>query len=243
MPTRKKILAVIPARGGSKGLPGKNIRPLCGKPLIAWTIEQARASACFDTVLVSTDTQEIADIAVQYGAEVPFLRPDALASDTASSVDVVLHALDFYEGQGITFDYVALLEPTSPLRKETDIHNAFAKLLSRHEAESIVGVCKTEGQNPAFLLSLHNEFIKPFLGDFLNGTISSIRRQDIQDVYFFEGSVYISQVLALRIKKSFYHEKTLAWEVEKWQSYEIDDISDFIAVEALMKYTETNNER
>jgi len=117
----KKILALIPARGGSKGLPGKNIKPLLGKPLIAWTIEQAKASKYVDRVVVSTDDDEIAEVAIRYGAEVPFLRPKELARDDSPTIDAILHALDFFSDKGERFDLLALLEPTSPLRDSEDI--------------------------------------------------------------------------------------------------------------------------
>jgi len=116
-----KILGIIPARGGSKGLAGKNIRELCGKPLLVWTIRQALASQYLDDLIVSTDSQEIAEIAKQNGVEVPFLRPAELARDDSPSADAVIHVLDRLYQSGKTYDYVALLEPTSPLRKRNDI--------------------------------------------------------------------------------------------------------------------------
>ena len=117
----KTFLTIIPARGGSKGLPGKNIKELCGKPLIAWSIEAGLGSQYIDEVMVTTDSQEIAGVARTFGASVPFLRPDELASDTATSFDVIKHAINFYENVlNKRFDYIVLLEPTSPLRTEAD---------------------------------------------------------------------------------------------------------------------------
>ena len=234
----KKVLAVIPARGGSKGLPGKNIRPLCGKPLLAWTIEQALDCPYIDTVVVSTDSPEIAAVSEQYGVPVPFLRPAELATDSAASADVLLHVLSLFEKQNQTSDYIILLEATSPLRRKNDIATAL-KLLDDHPtAESIVGVCRTESQHPAFSVTLQNGFIKPYSGDFCNGTIPVLRRQEIDDVYFFEGSLYISRVAAFKRKKGFYHTATIPYIVQKWQSIEVDDIYDFDIVEALIKYIE-----
>ncbi|CEO88250.1 acylneuraminate cytidylyltransferase family protein [Syntrophaceticus schinkii] len=124
----KKILGLIPARGGSKGLPGKNIKPLCGKPLIAWAIEQGLASKYLDKVIVSTDDEEIAKVSRSFGAEVPFMRPGELATDAAKTIDVVVHALEFLKQRGgLEFDYLALLEPTSPLRKNGDIDKSIAR--------------------------------------------------------------------------------------------------------------------
>jgi CMP-N,N'-diacetyllegionaminic acid synthase len=233
-PSDPKVLFLIPARGGSKGLPGKNIRPLLGKPLIGWTIETAKkvCGLINGRVAVSTDSKEIADVAHFFNAEVPFLRPAELAADTSSSVDVVLHALDHYEKRGDTFDYVCMLEATSPQRDEQDILGALNLLQHTKGAESIVGVCKTESANPAFLaLKDKNNFITSYSG----GNFVPKRRQEIEDVYFFEGSLYISKVKSMRERKSFYHEKSLGFEMPKWKSFEIDDIVDFIIIEALMK--------
>ena len=123
-----KILAIVPARGGSKRLPGKNIKVLNGKPLIQWTIESALGIDDISRVMVSTDSQEIADIALQSGAEVPFLRPKELATDTSSSSVVIEHALNYYKSQGEIFDYVLLLQPTSPMRNKKHNEQAIALL-------------------------------------------------------------------------------------------------------------------
>lgn len=127
----KKFIAVIPARGGSKGLPGKNIKELCGKPLIVYTIETALKSKIFDKVIVSTDSLEIAEIAKKAGAEIPFLRPKELATDTADSMDVLIHAIKFLEEKGEKFDYIMKLQPTSPLRTEEDIRKSVKLLFEK----------------------------------------------------------------------------------------------------------------
>lgn len=229
----KSVLAIIPARGGSKGLPGKNIKELCGKPLIAWSIEAGLASQYIDEVMVTTDSEDIARIALEFGASVPFMRPAELASDTATSFDTVKHAIDFYQNElGKKFDYIVLLEPTSPLRVEQDIDNAIEQLLENPQATAIVGICKTESQNPAFLIKKN---INNFLIGYENKDMKIIRRQNISEVYFFEGSVYVSEIAGLLTKKTFYHEATLGYEFPKWKSIEIDDSDDFIMVEALMQ--------
>jgi len=229
----KTFLAIIPARGGSKGLPGKNIKELCGKPLIAWSIEAGLKSKYIDELVVSTDYQDIADIAKEYGANVPFLRPDYLASDTATSFDAVKHTIDFYKNElGKEFDYIVLLEPTSPLREIEDIDLAIEKLLSS-SAESIVGISKTEDQNPAFLINKDQD---NYLSGYENKDMKVLRRQDISDVYFFEGTIYISQTNILLNEETFYHKNTIGYEVPKYKSLEIDDIDDFIMVEAIMKH-------
>jgi CMP-N,N'-diacetyllegionaminic acid synthase len=228
----KSIVAIVPARGGSKGLPGKNIREMCGKPLIAWSITQATESRYIDEVLVSTDSQAIADAAVKYGAIAPFLRPEYLAADTSSSIDVLLHAIDHLAQSGRAYDYVVLLEPTSPLRDVADIDGAIELLMNTGEAESVVGVTKAEGSHPAYLFSLGNKILRPMLGSQPTG----LRRQDLQgEYYYLEGSVYVSSVPALTKHRSFYHSNAAAWVVERYKSIEIDELCDFIAAEALMK--------
>lgn len=230
----KTFLAIIPARGGSKGLPGKNITPLCGKPLIVWSIEAGLKSQYIDEVMVTTDSEEIASVARKSGASVPFLRPSELASDTATSFDVIRHAINYYENElQKKFDYIVLLEPTSPLRDEKDIDMSIEQLLSVRQASAIVGVCKTTSQNPAFLVKKNDN---NFLVGYENQDMRVLRRQEIGDVYFFEGSIYISKTDALLTKKTFYHESTLGYEVPKWKSLEIDDLDDIIMVEALMKF-------
>lgn len=225
----KKVLALVPARAGSKGLPGKNIRPFCGKPLLQWSVEHALFSRSVDKVVVSTDSEEFADVARKCGAAVPFLRPESLASDTATSVDVILHAVDFLEERGEAFDILVLLEPTSPLRMPEDIDNALGLLFSAPEAESVVSIARTEAHHPAFLMRKKAVgFLEPYLPDF-----KVVRRQDISPLYFLDGTVYVSWIEALRRRKSFYHEKTLGYEVPKYKSFEIDDLDDFIICEAL----------
>jgi len=229
----KTFLGIIPARGGSKGLPNKNIKELCGKPLIAWSIEAGIKSKYLDEILVSTDSVEIAEISKELGVKAPFLRPEHLANDTAKSVDVIKHTIEFYKNIiKKEFDYVVLLEPTSPLRESKDIDKAI-ELLLESNAVSIVGICKTEDQNPAFLVTKgDNGEIKGYE----NKNMEVLRRQDIRDVFFFEGTIYISKTEELLKKKTFYHDKTIGYVVPKYKSLEIDDMDDFIMVEAIMKY-------
>lgn len=234
----KKFLAIIPARGGSKGLPGKNIRLLNGKPLIAWSILAAQKSKYLDTVIVSTDSESIATVARQLGVDVPFLRPAELATDTASSIDVILHAIDTLAASptGETYDYIILLEPTSPLRTAADIDLAIEQLLSPHSprgAEAIVSVAKAEAAHPQFHMKIGNDgFIEPFF----SAEIKHVPRQKIVDTYFPEGTIYISSVPALRAKRAFYHDKTIPYVVQRYQQLEIDEEMDLVCAEALMKY-------
>ena len=140
---QQRLLAIIPARGGSKRLPRKNILDLAGKPLIAWTIEAALNSKYIDRIVVSTDDQEIANISIKYGAEVPFLRPKSLATDDASSIDTVINVLGEVEIINQHYEYIVLLQPTSPLRTEIDIDKAI-ELLEKKSADSVISVCEVD---------------------------------------------------------------------------------------------------
>jgi CMP-N,N'-diacetyllegionaminic acid synthase len=227
----KRVLSVIPARSGSRGLPGKNIRDLCGKPLIAWSIQQGFACNYVDTVLVSTDSDEIAAVAVRHGARVPYLRPATLAGDTASSIDVLLHAVDYLMSIGESYDYIVLLEPTSPLRDVSDISGAL-ELLETNHPKSVVSVAKVEASHPSFLFVLRDGLLCPWSGAQPTG----LRRQELRgNIYYVEGSVYVSSVEALQDTKSFYHAATAPWVVDRYKAIEIDTLSDFIVAEALMK--------
>lgn len=231
MYNNKKILAIIPARGGSKGLPGKNIKPLCGKPLIGWTIEQAQSSKYIDEIFVSTDSNEIAAVAEDFGIKVPFLRPAELATDTSPSSAFVLHTIDYYRNKGQEFDYILLLEPTSPLRDITDINIAIEQLLNHDTAKSIVGVSKVEATHPAFLVDISKEgLLKPYLKE-----MKTLRRQELSDLYFFEGSLYLSDIDFYIKEQTFYHDLTLPYVVPKYKVYEIDDIVDFYIVEKILE--------
>ena len=160
----KKILAIIPARGGSKGLPGKNIKKLAGKPLIAWTIDQAKKSKYIDKLIVSTDSKEIAEISKKYGAEIPFLRSKKLAQDNSSIYDVIFDAINWFKKNNIDFDLIILLEPTSPLRENNDIDNAVELFINNWDkANSLVSVSEIHLENPFITLKIKGKFIKPLL--------------------------------------------------------------------------------
>ncbi|PCJ20685.1 MAG: acylneuraminate cytidylyltransferase [Candidatus Cloacimonadota bacterium] len=225
------FLGIIPARKGSKGLPGKNIKNLHGKPLIAWSIQSGLKSKYLDEVIVTTNCEETIKIAKHFGAKTPFIRPEYLSEDETSSFDVLLHTINYYKQLNQEFDYIVLLEPTSPLREVKDIDLAIENLLSSN-AQSIVGVSLTEDQNPAFLVKLdQNNYLNKY-----DIKSSTLRRQDIDDVYFYEGSIYISETKSYLSNKSFYHSKTIAHVIPKFKSLEIDDIYDFLMVESIMKY-------
>lgn len=226
------VIAIIPARGGSKGLPGKNIRPILGKPLIGWSIEQALASRYIDEVVVSTDCPEIIEISRKFGANVPFKRPAKLAGDNSTTIDVLIHCLDWFEENNKSFDILVLLEPTSPIREVSDIDNSLTILISK-ELGSVVSVSKTEGQNPAFCFKKNDD---SKMSPLLESQPTNLRRQDIEPVYFLDGTIYSSFTSSLRNQKSFYHDCTFGFEVPKWKSLEIDDIIDFSMVESVMRH-------
>ncbi|MEX0287217.1 MAG: hypothetical protein AB3N23_21635 [Paracoccaceae bacterium] len=225
-----KVLALIPARGGSKGLPRKNVLDLLGRPLIAWTVEAALNARCVTRTVVSTDDDEIAAAAVAAGADVPFARPDALASDTATSLDVVLHALDTLEAEGETFDFVALLQPTSPLRTAAHLDAAWDRL-STQQAPSCVSVCEVE-TSPYLMMSLQDDGrIKPVI----DPEGRSLRRQDLPAVYELNGAIYITATAELRHTGKFVTEQTVGFVMPRSVSIDIDNRADFDAALAVMK--------
>jgi CMP-N-acetylneuraminic acid synthetase len=228
----KKILAIIPARGGSKGLPGKNIKILDGKPLIGWTIEQAKCSKYIDEIFVSTDSREIADTALLFGVEVPELRPIELAADNSPSSDFVLYTIDYYEKQGRFFDYIILLEPTSPLRKKGDIDNMISLLKENPNATGVVSFGMVHTEHPSIVkkMSGDNKFI-PYVED-----NKVVRRQDLSEAYFPYGVGYLVEKSHFIETKQFYSSSFVPYFIERWQNYEIDDIYDFICIESILKY-------
>ncbi len=230
----KTFLGIIPARGGSKGLPGKNIKELCGKPLIAWSIEAGLKSKYLDEVMVTTDSKDIANIAKQYGASVPFLRPDVLANDTATSFDAIKHTIEFYKKEfAKEFDYIVLLEPTSPLREVDDIDNMIEKIIKDEDNfDSIVSIGEV-AEHPSIMKQIINgNSIVAFCKELELTT----RRQDNKKAYFPYGVAYIVKTKSLLEEKTFYTARNTFYEIKRYQCYEIDDIYDFLAVENIMKY-------
>ena len=227
-----KSICIIPARSGSKGLIDKNILKLDGRPLLQFPIIAALESNKFDKVVVSTDSAKYAEIAKDAGAEVPFLRPKELSSDNSSSIDVALHCLDHFESTNQIFENLCLLEPTSPLTSGDDIRNAFNLLLSSQVSDSLVGVGECVSHHPNYLISLKKDkLISPYLKSKEN---LHIRRQDLSgNVYFFDGSIYLSKVKAFLANKSFYHDKTMAMLFPKHKNLEIDDYTDYILIKAI----------
>jgi CMP-N-acetylneuraminic acid synthetase len=234
---KQRIIFLIPARGGSKGLPGKNILSLEGRPLIGWTIRQCLEADLADRILVSTDDEEIARISMAEGAEVPFLRPAEHARDESPTLDAVLHALDWFEARGERFDFLGLFEPTSPLRKTGDICLGMKNLIEQSlSADAIVSVGKIHLENPFVCKTLQNGYLKPLLEPLSN---QIHQRQQYPDVYFPYGVIYAIKVETLRQQRTFYPPKTLAFPIERWQNYEIDDQIDFLCVERVFSMMKT----
>ena len=214
----KNLLVIVPARGGSKGLPNKNLLSLKGKPLIAWTIEAAQKCKFVDKVLVSTDSPQIKEVSNMYGAETPFLRPKELSDDKALSIDVILHTIQNVED----YEYVCMLQPTSPLRTEKDIENAF-KLLLKHNANACVSVTESN-QSPYWSFQISkDEKLRP-LFDFEN---LPLRRQDLPNTYYLNGAIYIAKSSWLVNSRSFLTNETIAYIMSSDISIDIDTIDDF----------------
>lgn len=227
----KRILAVIPARSGSKRLPRKNLLLLAGKPLIVWTIETALASQYIDRVCVSTDAPDIAQVSRDAGAEAPFLRPDYLSSDEASTIEVVLHAIKHYEESGEAFDYIALLQPTSPLRSVHDIDGCIEMCDSRR-ADSVTSVCQAD-HPPLWCNTLPEDLS---MADFLRPEAKGKRSQDLPAFYRLNGAVYIARIETLQAQRAMIAETNgYAWIMDAKNSVDIDTDLDFLIAEAILK--------
>ncbi|MFZ5906247.1 MAG: cytidylyltransferase domain-containing protein [Nitrospirota bacterium] len=224
----EKILALIPARGGSKGLTRKNILPFLGKPLIVWTIEEAMASTYLDRVIVSTDDDEIAAISKNCGAEAPFTRPAELATDDAKAIDVILHALDWLFVKNRRFDLVMVLQPTSPLRTKHDIDNAISLCFSK-EAQAVISVCETS-HHPYWSNILPADGC---MKDFIRPEVLHKNRQELPTFYRLNGAVYLAYCDYLKETRSFYGDKTFAYIMPASRSVDIDNEIDFKLAEVI----------
>lgn len=210
-----KILAIIPARSGSKGVKDKNIRLLADKPLIAYSIGAALQSKLISKTIVSTDSPEYAEVAKKYGAEVPFLRPDYLATDTASSIDVVIHVLEFLSSNNMHFDAVCILQPTSPFRKAGFIDKAIEQFINS-KADALISVLPVPHEyNPHWTFEPNEDNLLKIA----TGEKEIIRRrQELPHAYFRDGSFYITKTDIVLNKKSLYGE-TLSYIVNDLELY------------------------
>lgn len=228
-----KAVGIIPARGGSKGLPRKNLRMLAGKPLIAWTIEAARQCAQLDRVVVSTDDTETREVALAFGAEVPFLRPAELATDTATSVAVGLHLLDWLKSQvGGEPRWLVQLQPTSPLRSASDITACF-RLQHETKADAVVSI-RPASHPPQWLRKLGPAHeLLPW-----SDAPLPLRRQDVESLYEFNGAVYVIDTAVFRAVHSYFPYKTVGYVMPPERSLDIDTPWDFHLAELVMSSRE-----
>lgn len=228
MNSNRKIIALIPARGGSKGLPGKNILQIAGHPLIAHTIMEARKSRYISEVFVSTDYDEIAEISKKYGASVPFMRPAELASDEAKSIDVITYTIDRLRSEGIDIDDFILLQPTSPLRTAAHIDQAI-KLFYDCDADSVISMTTAKPYVWHHGIDESGRVHKIF------DSAESRNRQEFIKTYIPNGSMYISKYDELKSTNQFYTDRTYAYIMSLSSSIDIDDAEDFRLARLLME--------
>lgn len=226
------MIALIPARGGSKGLPGKNIKNLHGKPLIAYTIEAALKSKYISRVIVTTDSKDIAEVAQKYGAEVPFMRPDYLAEDTSSALDVYIHAVDYIkEDMKKDIDKFIVLLPTAPLRDSNDIDEA-VELFNKIGSSTLVSM--KEAETPITWYHLMDSNGKVKNAGF--GNDEAIKNRQMNDPYYIpNGAIYILDYKLLKEKRTYYDENTVAYVMSAEKSIDIDYELDFKIVDFLLK--------
>jgi N-acylneuraminate cytidylyltransferase len=225
----ENLLIIIPARGGSKGIPKKNIKPLNGKPLIYYSIDVAREITTDENICVTTDDEEIVQCVKEYGLKVPFKRPKELATDYAGSNEVILHALDFYEKKGQNYDCIILLQPTSPFRKSQFLKEAIE--LYHPEIDMVVSVKETSS-NPYYncFEETSNGYLSISKGD---GTIE--RRQDAPKVYEFNGSIYVINPSSLKNKGLSHFSKIKKYVMDDLYSIDIDTMFDWKIAELIIK--------
>jgi pseudaminic acid cytidylyltransferase len=224
------IIAIIPARAGSKRIPGKNIRPLVGKPIIAYTIAAARESGLFERIVVSTDSEEIAEVAHQYNAEVPFLRDENLADDFTPVSSVTADALVRLDPHGDKFDIVAQLMPCCPLRTAGDVDDSYRQFV-KTGAESQISMVRYGWQNPWWAMR-HNEVgeLKPVFAEQMKA-----RSQDLPALFCPTGAIWWARAEALRRTKTFHLEKRTGWEIPWQRGIDIDTFEDWAMAEVLFR--------
>lgn len=225
------MLAIIPARGGSKGVPGKNIKNLGDKPLIYYTIKAAKESVFIDRIIISTDDEEIAEVAKKCGAEVPFMRPDELATDTAKAIDTYLYTVNkLNESSSDLIEEFIVLQPTSPLRSATDIDNA-VEIFIRNRADSVISVVEAE-HPPYWYKKITNEGI---LKDYFISN-NSLNRQEYDRTYLPNGAIFVFRYNILKETLNYYTDKTYPYIMPKERSVDIDNVLDFKMAEFLISH-------
>jgi CMP-N-acetylneuraminic acid synthetase len=231
-PGTLRVLGLVPARGGSKGIPRKNLQLLAGKTLLQWTAENARAARRLSRIILSTEDTEIAEAGRRHGLEVPFMRPSELAADDVPMLPVVQHALRFVEDQGDRFDAVCLLQPTNALRRAEDIDGAVA-LLETTGADSVISFVDAGKKQPARMkyIDAENRVIDPPFGEAFEGQ----RRQDLPRLYLREGSIYLTRRDVLMKHNSFKGKDCRAWIVPETRACDIDTPFELFIAEQLVK--------
>lgn len=225
------MLAIIPARGGSKGVPGKNIKNLGDKPLIYYTIKAAKESVFIDRIIISTDDEEIAEVAKKCGAEVPFMRPDELATDTAKAIDTYLYTVNkLNESSNDLIEEFIVLQPTSPLRSATDIDNA-VEIFIKNRADSVISVVEAE-HPPYWYKKITNEGI---LKDYFISN-NSLNRQEYDRTYLPNGAIFVFRYNILKETLNYYTDKTYPYIMPKERSVDIDNVLDFKMAEFLISH-------
>ena len=232
------ILGLIPARGGSKGIPRKNLYPILGKPLIAYSIEAAQQSRLLTHVVVSTDDDEIADEANRMGARVPFMRPSEFAGDQSNAFGVIQHAVDFYRQSGIEFELLVYLQPTSPLRDAQMIDDCIT-LMMASDADSLVSVMDVPHQfSPDSQMQAHQGYVKP-----VTGKVGRLRRQEKTQYVARNGpAILITRPSTLIDTQSLYGERILSYKMNRLDSMDIDEADDIWLVEQASKRKQRNEE-
>lgn len=229
--TRPNILGIIPARGGSKSIPKKNLYPLIGKPLISYTIEAAKKAKLLTRFIVSTDCEEIARVAKRYGAEVPYIRPKELATDTALSVDVVKHAVIELENQGhIRYDYIVLLQPTTPLRLPEYIDGAITKLIETG-CDTVITMVDVGANHPARMYRIEDDRLVTIMDE----GVSMRPRQELPPVYIRSGDVYACKRNIPFEKGSLIGDDCRAIVISPERAVNIDSMQDMVLAEYYLK--------
>ena len=225
------VLGVIPARGGSKSIPKKNIYPLLGKPLIYYSIQAAQESALMNDCIVSTDDLEIKNIAESYGMNVPFLRPKSLSGDKALAVPTIKHAvLEYEELNSLTVDYVVMLQPTAPLRTSLDIDIAI-EMLTEKKSDSLISVVNVDNYHPYKMKTINGDYLQ----DYVETGLENPPRQSLPDIYIVNGALYIMRRNVLVEQDSFKGSSSIPYFMEQEKSANIDVMSDMIVAEYYLK--------
>jgi CMP-N,N'-diacetyllegionaminic acid synthase len=227
-----KILAIIPARSGSKGVPGKNVKILGNEPLLNYTVASSKESGLITDTIISTDSEEIADVAAKSGIEVPFIRPALLATDSTASIDVVIHAVKYLSAQGRDYDAVCLLQPTSPFRQKGFIDKAIEKFIQAG-TDSLISVLPVPAEfNPHWVFEITSK-----------GTLTIAtgekeiirRRQDLPHAFYRDGSIYLTKISTILNQQSFYGDSISYIENDPAYHVNIDTLSDWVTAENLVK--------